>query len=61
MSGIKKRGFASLSKDRLSQITSAAGKRAHALGRAHKWNSEQARRAGQTGAISRRASKSEKS
>jgi hypothetical protein len=45
--GNRRQGFASMNKARLFQITSAAGKAAHAMGRAHKW--KEARRAGRIG------------
>jgi uncharacterized protein len=44
------RGFASMDKARLFEITSAAGKAAHRMGRAHKWTPETASRAGKLGA-----------
>lgn len=47
--GSRKQGFASMVKDRLFQITSAAGKAAHAMGRAHKWTPDEAIRAGKIG------------
>lgn len=44
-----KRGFASLDKETRSKISSQGGKAAHALGRAHEWNSKEARIAGKKG------------
>jgi general stress protein YciG len=49
------RGFASMSPERHREIASKAGKRAHELGRAHKWTSAEAKEAGRKGgSISRR-------
>lgn len=48
------RGFASLPKDRLRQIASAAGRRAHDLGRAHEWTREEASVAGKKGIAAKR-------
>jgi general stress protein YciG len=53
-----KRGFAGMSPERRSEIARLGGKSAHALGTAHKWNTEEARKAGaKGGAISRRRRK----
>jgi hypothetical protein len=49
MSRIRDRGFASMDTDRLLKITSAAGKAAHAMGKAHKWTKEEARKVGAQG------------
>lgn len=52
---IARRGFASMPPDVQRRVASMGGKEAHRLGRAHKWNSEEAREAGKIGgAISRR-------
>lgn len=48
-SGIKRRGFASMSKDRRKQLASKGGKIAHKLGAAHEWTSAEARKAGKIG------------
>lgn len=50
----KKRGFAALSPEARKEMARMAGRRSHALGRAHKWTQEEARAAGQKGAVSRR-------
>jgi general stress protein YciG len=44
-----KRGFASMSKAKQREIASRGGVAAHKKGTAHKWNSEEARKAGQLG------------
>lgn len=45
-----KRGFASMTPEKRAAISSIGGKRAHALGRAHKWKAgEEARAAGSRG------------
>jgi uncharacterized protein len=46
---IKKRGFGSMEKEKLRMIVGKAGKKAHALGKAHTWTREEARKAGQRG------------
>lgn len=50
-----KRGFALLSKERLRQIASKGGKKAHEMHRAFEWNSEQARAAGKKGGAAHHA------
>lgn len=45
----KGQGFASLSKERLREISSRGGKRAHQLGTAHKFTSETGPIAGKKG------------
>lgn len=35
--GVKRRGFGSMDKDRLREISREAGRRAQALGKAHRW------------------------
>lgn len=46
MKKAKKRGFAAMSKSKHRAIASLGGKAAHAKGTAHKFTSEEARRAG---------------
>jgi uncharacterized protein len=48
-SGISKRGFASMDPETRSMIAGLGGKAAHASGMAHKFTSEEARRAGTIG------------
>ncbi len=42
MSNIRKRGFASMSKERQKAVASAGGRIAHQLGRAHTYTHEEA-------------------
>jgi general stress protein YciG len=49
------RGFASMDPKKQRAIASKGGKAAHAKGTAHEWSSEQARAAGQKGALARSA------
>lgn len=52
------RGFAGMSPEKKREIASKGGRAAHALGVAHKWSSEEAKRAGKIGGTkSRRRSK----
>lgn len=44
--GIERRGFASMDRSRLKELSGTGGRKAHALGRAHKWTREEARAAG---------------
>ncbi|MFN7916261.1 MAG: hypothetical protein U0Q55_13050 [Vicinamibacterales bacterium] len=44
--GIEKRGFASMDRSRLKELSGTGGRKAHAMGRAHKWTREEARAAG---------------
>lgn len=44
--GIEKRGFASMERTRLKELSGTGGRKAHAMGRAHKWTREEARAAG---------------
>lgn len=44
-----RKGFASMSPERMREIASAGGKSAHAMGRAHRWTSEEASEAGKKG------------
>jgi len=53
-SNISKRGFASMTAEKRSEIASKGGKRAHELGRAHKFTSEEASKAGKKGGLARR-------
>ena len=46
---IKKRGFASMDKEKLREIVTRAGKQAHKLGKAHKFTKEEAQKAGRIG------------
>lgn len=48
-----RRGFASLSPDKLREVASKGGKMAHASGHAHQWASEEARAAVRKGIQSR--------
>lgn len=47
----KPRGFASLSKERIAEISSKGGRKAHADGKAHKFSSAEGRAAGRTGGL----------
>lgn len=48
----KHTGFAAISPERQREIAGKAGRIAHAMGRAHKFTSEQAREAGRKGGAS---------
>lgn len=50
-SGNKRKGFASLSKARRTEIASKGGKAAHLRGTAHEWSPEEARLAGRKGGV----------
>jgi len=50
-----KRGFASMSEEKRKKIASEGGTRAHELGTAHEWTSEEARNAGRKGGKKRHA------
>ncbi len=51
----QRKGLAMVSIERRKEISRAGGKAAHALGTAHKWDSEEASKAGKIGGtISRR-------
>ncbi len=52
-----KRGFASMSPERLSELSSAGGKAAHRLGTAHQYTAEEARAAGRKGGAASAASR----
>jgi uncharacterized protein len=47
--GKQVRGFAAMSPERRSAVSSAGGKAAHAKGTAHKWTTDEAREAGRKG------------
>ncbi len=51
----KGRGFALMSKDKQRMIASKGGRAAHAKGTAHKWTSDEARKAGRLGGKSRQS------
>lgn len=53
-SGISRRGFASMNPDKQRAIASKGGQMAHKKGVAHKWNSEEASRAGKIGGASKK-------
>ena len=55
--GIEKRGFASMDATRLKELSGHGGRKAHALGRAHKWTREEARAAGLRSVAQRRLRK----
>jgi general stress protein YciG len=55
MNNTHKRGFASLSAERRSEIASLGGKAAHAKGNAHQFTSEEARAAGKKGGKGRKS------
>jgi general stress protein YciG len=48
-----RRGFASMSGDRVREIASQGGKAAHVKGTAHEWSPEEARAAGRKGGEAR--------
>lgn len=52
----KGRGFASMDPAKQKMIASKGGKAAHAKGKAHKWTSEEAKRAGHRGGLARQQS-----
>ena len=55
----KKRGFAAISPERRKEIASMGGKKAHALGKAHKFTSQEAAEAGRKGGLSTHSKKKE--
>ena len=57
--GIEKRGFASMDTARLKELSGHGGRKAHAMGRAHKWTREEARQAGLRSVAARRRRKAE--
>ena len=44
--GVEKRGFASMDPARLKELSGFGGRKAHAMGKAHRWTSAEAREAG---------------
>lgn len=50
---VAQRGFASMDPTKQHKIASRGGKAAHAKGTAHKWTSEEAKRAGRKGGLAR--------
>lgn len=52
MSGKSRRGFASMDPQKLREIASKGGKKAHELGVAHEWTSQEASDAGRLGGMS---------
>lgn len=48
-----KRGFAGMSKEKQRAIASMGGTKAHQIGNAHQWTSEEARKAGHLGGTAR--------
>lgn len=57
----RKRGFGSptFNKQRQREIASKGGRRAHEIGTAHEWTSEEAREAGRKGGLARAIRKAE--
>lgn len=53
--GVKNRGFASMDKERLKEISGNGGRKAHEMGKAHKWSVEEATAAGKKSQAFRRA------
>lgn len=53
----KKRGFALLSKERMKAIARKGGIQAQRLGTGHRWNTEEAKRAGHKGGLWKRKKK----
>ena len=51
------RGFASMDPEKQRRIASKGGKAAHAKGKAHEWNSEEAREAGRKGGSAQHGTK----
>ena len=49
MSAKQRRGFAGMSPEKRRAIAAKGGRRAHELGRAHEWNTPEARIAGRKG------------
>lgn len=48
---ISDRGFAHMPKERVKEIASLGGRRAHLLGKAHEWDATAAREAGRKGGL----------
>ncbi len=53
----KKRGFASMTPERVRELAAKGGKSAHAQGKAYQWNKEQAAKAGSKGGKAPRKSR----
>jgi general stress protein YciG len=53
----KKRGFGSMDKEKLRRVQSTGGKAAHAMGKAHTWSPEEAKKAGRKGGLKLKGSK----
>lgn len=51
----QRRGFAAMDPQRQREIAQLGGQVAHQQGSAHKWNSEEARKAGRLGGLARKA------
>lgn len=51
MSGVSKRGFASMEKDKLKEICKKGGAAAHLQGTAHEFTKEEAKIAGKKGGL----------
>lgn len=58
--GKSRRGFAAMDEDRQREIASRGGKAAHASGRAHQFDSEEAREAGRKGGRASGGNRSER-
>lgn len=56
-SGISRRGFASMSKERQKEIASRGGIEAHKKGKAHEFTTSEARTAGRKGGLARQGKK----
>ena len=56
-----RRGFASMTLEQRKQIASMGGKRAHEIGRAHQFTSDEARAAGRKGGTAKAANAKEQS
>lgn len=56
----KPRGFASISPERRREISSKGGKAAHAVGKAHRFTTEEAREAGKKGGVAPHKSRGRK-
>lgn len=54
------KGFAAMTPEQRSAISSKGGKKAHAVGTAHQFTSEEAREAGRRGGIASHARKAER-
>lgn len=52
-----KRGFAVMDKEKVKEIASLGGKSAWIKGKAHRWTSEEARKAGRLGGKAKKKSK----